>query len=90
MPYPSRMVNHYFAAEDELQQARQRLAELEHKKSRDNVIVLRGVPRTEVKEEIRRILLEDGTVLYADIIRRTNLCPAVVMELYDEVVAEQG
>jgi len=88
MPYPSRMVNHYFAAEDELRQARERLAELEEKTARENIIVLQGVPRTEVKEQVSRIIAEDGTVLYSDIVQRTSLCPAVVMDVYDELAAE--
>ncbi len=63
MPYPSRMVNHYFADADELRQVKERLAELEQQTARENVIVLQGVPRTEIKEEVRRIVAEDGTVL---------------------------
>ena len=88
MPYPSRMVNHYFAAEDELRQAKERLAELEEKTAKENIIVLQGVPRAEVREEVRRILDEDGTVLYSDIVRRTSRCPAVVLDIYDEISAE--
>ena len=89
MPFRSRMVNHYFGAEDELRRVKERLAELEEKAARKNVIVLRSVPRTEVKEEVRRILDEDGTVLYADIVRRTRVCPAVVLDVYDELAAER-
>jgi hypothetical protein len=89
MAFRSRMVNHYFGAEDELRQVKERLAELEQKTAKKNVIVLRSVPRTEVKEEVRRILTEDGTVLYSDIIRRTRVCPALVMDVYDELAAER-
>jgi hypothetical protein len=88
MPFPSRMVNHYFAAEDELRRAKERLAELEEKTARENVIVLQGIPRMQVQEEVRRILTEEGDVLYSDLVRRTSLCPAVVLEVYDELAAE--
>ena len=88
MPFPSRMVNHYFADAEDLRRAKERLAELEEKTARENVIVLQGVPRTEVREQVSRIIAEDGTVLYADIVQRTSLCPAVVMDVYDELAAE--
>ncbi len=88
MPYPSRMVNHYFTDADELRRMKERLAELEEKTARENIIVLQGAPRTEIKEEVRRILDEDGTVLYSDIVRRTSRCPAVVLDIYDEISAE--
>ena len=87
MPYPSRMVNHYFAAEDELRQAKERLAELEQKTARENIIVLQGVPRTEIRESFLLLLAEDGTVLYSDIVRQTRRCPAVVMDVYDELAS---
>jgi hypothetical protein len=87
MPFPSRMVNHYFQDADELARVKERLAELEQKTAMEN-IVLQGVPRTEVREQVSRIIAEDGTVLYSDIVQRTSLCPAVVMDVYDELAAE--
>lgn len=87
MPFPSRMVNHYFADADELARVKERLAQLEDKTAKKNVIVLRGVPRNEVREQVSRIIAEDGTVLYSDIVQRTSLCPAIVMDVYDELNA---
>lgn len=87
--HPSRLVYHYFALEEELRRTKERLAELENRAGQEKVIVLRDVPRAEIKEEIRRITFEDGTVLYSDIVQQTRMCPAVVMELYDEVAAEK-
>ena len=88
MPYPSRMVNHYFADADELARVKERLAQLEEKTAKKNVIVFQGTPRTEVREQVSRLIAEDGTVLYSDIVQRTSLCPAVVMDVYDELSAE--
>jgi hypothetical protein len=87
--HPSRMVNHYFALEDELRQTKERLAELEQKLGQQAVI-FHEIPRTEIKETIRKIYLEDGTLLYADIVQKANLCPAVVVELVDELALESG
>ncbi len=87
--HPSRMVNHYFALEDELRQTKERLAELEQKLGQQAVI-FHEIPRTEIKETIRNIYLEDGTLLYSDIVQKTNICPGVVIEIFDELALESG
>ena len=87
--HPSRMVTHYFTLEDELKATKERLAELEEKLGRQAVI-FQAVPRTEIKETIRKLYLEDGTLIYSDIVEKANICPAVVVELFDELTLESG
>jgi len=82
MPVPFGFVREYISLQRELEQVKQRLAELEAK---EKVIVLKEITKEEAKEEIRKLFASGRTLYYSDIVKELKLDLETVVELCNEL-----
>lgn len=72
----------YLLLQEELEQIKQRLSELE---SREKVIVLRELSREEAKKEIRQLFKSGRTLYYSDIAEELKLDLKLVVDICREL-----
>ncbi len=75
----------HLALLEELKQTKQRLAELEDRISREEVIVLRDITREEAEQEIQQLFKSGRTLYYSDIARELKLDLELVVEICNEL-----
>ena len=88
-PLPTRLVLEYFALREELRQARQKLAELENRPSREEVMVVRDITKEEAKEEIRQLLKGGHTLYFSDIADELRIDLEMVVDICRELYNDQ-
>jgi regulator of replication initiation timing len=69
----------------EIDEIKQRMTELENRMPMEKVIVLREVPRSEAKEEIRQLFSSGRTLYYSDIAEELKLDLELVVDLCQEL-----
>jgi len=78
----------YFALQEELRQARQKLAELKNRLSGEEVMVVRDITKEEAKEEIRQLFSKGQTLYYSDIVKELGLDLELVVDVCNELESE--
>jgi len=84
-PLPAWFIMKHLALQEELKQAKQRLAELEDRISGEEVIVLRDIAREEAKQEIEQLFKSGRTLYYSDIARELKLDLELVVDICNEL-----
>ncbi|MBA7612074.1 hypothetical protein ES703_19308 [subsurface metagenome] len=84
-PLPPWFIMKHLALQEELKQAKQRLAELESRISGEEVIVIREITREEAKQEIQQLFQSGRTLYYSDIARELKLDLELVVEICNEL-----
>ena len=87
-PLPTRFVVGYFALQEELRQARQKLAELKNRLSGEEVMVVRDITKEEAKEEIRQLFAKGQTLYYSVIVKELGLDLELVVDVCNELESE--
>ena len=82
MPHPLAFVREYISLQQELEQVKQRLSELE---AREKVIVLKEITREEAKKEIQQLFASGRTLYYSDIVEELKLDLEVVVDICNEL-----
>lgn len=82
MPYPLAFVREYISLQQELEQVKQRLSELEAK---ERVIVLKEITREEAKKEIQQLFASGRTLYYSDIVTELKLDLETVVDICNEL-----
>jgi len=83
-PLPTWFIMKHLALQEELKQAKQRLAELEGRIFGEEVIVLREITREEAKQEIRQLFQSGRTLYYSDIAEELKLDLKLVVDICRE------
>jgi DNA invertase Pin-like site-specific DNA recombinase len=69
----------------EIEQIKQRLAELERKMPKEKVIVLREISREQAKQEIQQLFSRGRTLYYSDIAEELRLDLQLVVDICREL-----
>lgn len=83
-PVPPRLVIEYLLLRKELERTKRRLLELEDKRGREKVIMLRDITKEEAKKEIRQLFLSGRTLYYSDIAEELKLDLKLVVDICRE------
>ena len=84
-PLPTWFIMKHLALQEELKQAKQKIAELEGRISGEEVIVLRDITREEAKKEIQQLFQTGRTLYYSDIARELKLDLELVVDICREL-----
>lgn len=68
-----------------MSEVEERIAELEKKTTKENVIVLRDLSREQAKNEIRELFKKGQTLYYSDIVRNLGIDLGTVVSICDEL-----
>lgn len=71
-----------------MEQAKQKLAELENRPSGEEVMVVRDITKEEAKEEIRELFSKGKTLYYSDVVKELGLDLELVVEACNELERE--
>ena len=85
IPLPRRFILKHFALQEELREARKKLAELENRLAGEEVMVVRDITREKAKEEIRQLLRGGETLYFSDISDKLRLDLEVVVDVCREL-----
>jgi len=69
----------------EVEQIKQKLAELEERMPKEKVIVLREISREQAKQEIQRLFSSGRTLYYSDIAEELSLALELVVDICQEL-----
>ena len=83
-PFPTWFIMKHLALQEELKQAKQRLAELESRISGEEVIVIREITREEAEQEIQQLFQSGRTLYYSDIAEELKLDLKLVVDICRE------
>jgi O6-methylguanine-DNA--protein-cysteine methyltransferase len=75
--------------EQELQETRQKLQQIEDNISHEKVVVLRPIPIEQAKEEIRKLFSQGRTLYYSDIAEELGLDLETVVQICQELKEKQ-